>query len=830
MNNQTNNFQSMENLLNYNQNSKIMTEEILNSHFLKELSNFNLKNGNNFNNEGNGGLENYKNENNGITMNTTVNNNETNYNANNYNCLNQLNNLTQSLFNDCNNEESKFKNFNFNNSNNSPGLNDMNNLKNSNNLNKKSNHLELKEEQKNTKIEKFELNPINNTFNIPNELKQEHEYRFINKSKKSLKKENDKKEIKEYYDNFKNESEHEKINDLKINNCPLMSSKEWDKVDDNKLYALVNKYGDRNWDFISKFFDSSKSPVKCFKRWNILVKPKTVKGPWNIEEDKKLIDWIKNNGPCNWTSCASLIPGRTGKQCRERWANSLNPLLKKGLWEPEEDYIIFKLFKLIGSKWAMISNYLCGRTENSTKNRFYSTLRRYAGENIKKIHDKTKLNFNNLIEYFPLAYKDKTKDIDILIRKSSLSENEALNIQTLREILRENNICNNGLLLLYDKLSENPDNENCIIFDDKKQDQEECKKEGLLNNNFNDSLDENLYETIQKAVESIDDEISDFKINDKNEIKDSPDFNLTNNKYNLSNLIDNSNKNNDNNIKKEQTAINNVVDKENKNSAELNKVEKLNYKLLKALKKTNLNEDNISQENEKNSKAKYMKYFMLNQKRLNILNPDNENFKNIKSVINYYNNNYNLDFNVNQFDFVPLSENEKIENLKKNLAPKIESNTSKLTSILNTTNTNSDLNERDLIKAKSNNNNNIKNNNSLDDLTKKIENFCNMTNDLDLNDNIPNKANSTCEETNETKGDNNHNSLKLDIFKNFKNTLNFTSSMQDANEPIIIKQEEENAVESDGKHISKMSNLFNQLNDLEELLKLTKSEINKINV
>ena len=370
MNNQTNNFQSMENLLNYNQNSKIMTEEILNSHFLKELSNFNLKNGNNFNNEGNGGLENYKNENNGITMNTTVNNNETNYNANNYNCLNQLNNLTQSLFNDCNNEESKFKNFNFNNSNNSPGLNDMNNLKNSNNLNKKSNHLELKEEQKNTKIEKFELNPINNTFNIPNELKQEHEYRFINKSKKSLKKENDKKEIKEYYDNFKNESEHEKINDLKINNCPLMSSKEWDKVDDNKLYALVNKYGDRNWDFISKFFDSSKSPVKCFKRWNILVKPKTVKGPWNIEEDKKLIDWIKNNGPCNWTSCASLIPGRTGKQCRERWANSLNPLLKKGLWEPEEDYIIFKLFKLIGSKWAMISNYLCGRTENSTKNRF----------------------------------------------------------------------------------------------------------------------------------------------------------------------------------------------------------------------------------------------------------------------------------------------------------------------------------------------------------------------------------------------------------------------------------------------------------------------------
>ena len=52
MNIQANNFQNVENTLNGNQNTKIMTEDILNSHFLKELSNFNFKNGNIFNCDG----------------------------------------------------------------------------------------------------------------------------------------------------------------------------------------------------------------------------------------------------------------------------------------------------------------------------------------------------------------------------------------------------------------------------------------------------------------------------------------------------------------------------------------------------------------------------------------------------------------------------------------------------------------------------------------------------------------------------------------------------------------------------------------------------------
>lgn len=224
----------------------------------------------------------------------------------------------------------------------------------------------------------------------------------------------------------------------------------WDQYEDSKLCSLVYQYGTGNWELIAQHLNSNKSPIQCLHRWNSIMKPNYVKGPWNVEEDKKLIDWIKTNGASNWSACSEFIPGRTGKQCRERWMNALNPLLKKGSWEPEEDYIIFKLFKKLGSKWSTISNYIAGRTENSIKNRFYSTLRRIASEtrkneknnqNDEKENNKNdqKLSLSNLMEYFNIAYIEKTKYIDSLIENLKLSENEILNSSVLKEILTMNN-------------------------------------------------------------------------------------------------------------------------------------------------------------------------------------------------------------------------------------------------------------------------------------------------------------------------------------------------------------------------------------------------------
>ena len=52
---------------------------------------------------------------------------------------------------------------------------------------------------------------------------------------------------------------------------------------------------------------------------------KMLKRPWTSDEDSKLFELVGKYGPKKWSFIAAHIPGRVGKQCRERWQNHLNP-------------------------------------------------------------------------------------------------------------------------------------------------------------------------------------------------------------------------------------------------------------------------------------------------------------------------------------------------------------------------------------------------------------------------------------------------------------------------------------------------------------------------
>jgi hypothetical protein len=109
--------------------------------------------------------------------------------------------------------------------------------------------------------------------------------------------------------------------------------------------------------------------VQCLQRWQKVLKPGLVKGSWSDKEDQ-LLRSIVARGPKNWGKVASCIPGRTSKQCRERWSQHLDPILLRCDFCAEEDNIILATHAKVGNKWAAIARALPGRTENTVKIRF----------------------------------------------------------------------------------------------------------------------------------------------------------------------------------------------------------------------------------------------------------------------------------------------------------------------------------------------------------------------------------------------------------------------------------------------------------------------------
>ena len=95
-----------------------------------------------------------------------------------------------------------------------------------------------------------------------------------------------------------------------------------------------------NWDLVSLSL-TSRTASQCQQRYAKIWQPLDADGApgyqtWTPSEDTTLKRLVLERGAKKWSKIAVELPGRSGKQCRERWHNQVDPAISTEDWSEEE--------------------------------------------------------------------------------------------------------------------------------------------------------------------------------------------------------------------------------------------------------------------------------------------------------------------------------------------------------------------------------------------------------------------------------------------------------------------------------------------------------------
>jgi hypothetical protein len=139
----------------------------------------------------------------------------------------------------------------------------------------------------------------------------------------------------------------------------------WTQVEDRKLTKAVKKHGN-DWVVVATMVPG-RSNKQCRERWTYILDPSNNgknAGKWKPEEDGKLTKAVKKHGN-DWVAVAGMVHGRSNAQCRVRWTDTLghsNNGKSAGKWKPEEDGELTKAGKKHGNAWLAVAGMVHGRS------------------------------------------------------------------------------------------------------------------------------------------------------------------------------------------------------------------------------------------------------------------------------------------------------------------------------------------------------------------------------------------------------------------------------------------------------------------------------------
>lgn len=151
------------------------------------------------------------------------------------------------------------------------------------------------------------------------------------------------------------------------------------------------------------------------------------RGHWRPAEDSKLRELVSQYGPQNWNLIAENLEGRSGKSCRLRWFNQLDPRINKKAFTEEEEERLLSAHGLYGNKWALIARYFPGRTDNAVKNHWHVIIARKQREQTNA-HRRRKPS-NCITTPAPMAFDESAH-----IAESTISRNRAEPMSTSTDL------------------------------------------------------------------------------------------------------------------------------------------------------------------------------------------------------------------------------------------------------------------------------------------------------------------------------------------------------------------------------------------------------------